>query len=76
MRIVGRNFEFIVASDVDFDGIRLELAEIRDGESCTLADVSFSDVDHTMTVKTFEEEVPVEAIEALIAEARLRFADR
>ena len=76
MLILGRHYQFIVASDVDFDGIRLEPAVNRDGESLTLADVSYSDAEGTMTLKTFEEEVPVEAVEALIAEARLRFAGR
>ena len=76
MLILGRQFEFVVASDANFDGIRLELVELVDDGRQTLADISYSDRDGTMTLQTFEGEVPVEAIEATIKEARHRFGER
>jgi len=62
------NFEYLWASDVDYDGMRLE---VNDLEGQFWFDVSVSDAG-TMTVNTFSREVPADLITAAVALAKER----
>jgi len=58
------------ASDVQRDGMSLELRWSSQGQDNVVAEVFYSDAEHTWTLNTFDCDVPLELIEALIAEAR------
>lgn len=62
----------LMASDVQRDGMGLELRSTVQGQARTVAEVFYSDAEHTLTLNTFDCDVPLEIIEELIAEARRR----
>ena len=62
-------FKFQLASDVIRDGIGCELLS-EDGE--IIAEVFRSDRDHGVVVSMFKDNVPLDAMEALFAQARSR----
>lgn len=64
----------LMASDVQRDGIGLELWLTVQGQARTVAEVFYSDAEHTWTLNTFDCDVPLEIIEELIAEGRRRLA--
>jgi hypothetical protein len=68
IEISSHSYELIWASDVEFDGIRLEAWQV-DGP--LLLDISCRD-DGALTLSTWVEEVAVELVEACIALARAR----
>ena len=70
MIIQGRTFEFVIASDVSRDGLGVELAESTPDGRATVAEVFRSDADGRMTFTAYEEDIPLSAIEQLLAEAR------
>jgi hypothetical protein len=63
-----------MASDSQHDGIGLELWSTVQGQARTVAEVFYSDAEHTWTLNTFDCDVPLEIIEELIAEGRRRLA--
>jgi hypothetical protein len=63
-----------MASDSQRDGIGLELWSTVQGQARTVAEVFYSDAEHTWTLNTFDCDVPLEIIEELIAEGRRRLA--
>ncbi len=65
----GHKFEAVVGSDVDRDGMYLQLTNAA-GEP--VAEVFYSDVDGAMTFTTYQPALPLEAAEWLIAHARVR----
>jgi len=73
MNFHGRYFETVMGSDVQRDGMFLDLREIG-GKDC--AEVFYSDVRHECTVTMFESSLPVEALAWLINEARSRLPAR
>ena len=64
----------LMASDVQRDGIGLELWSTVQGQARTVAEVFYSDAEHTWTLNTFDCDVPLEIIEELIAKGRRRLA--
>lgn len=67
-----RTYELVMGSDVaDRDGMYLEL---NDGsmETMPLAEVFYSDIDGSMTVCTFGNNISLETVEWMIAEAKRR----
>jgi hypothetical protein len=70
--IAGREFSFVVGSDVQRDGMYLEVAERKDGAEVVVAEVFYSDIDHRMTFTSFLSDLPFEVIEYLGESARRR----
>ena len=67
--LFGPSYELTRGSDVaERDGMYLELADRSSGD--VLAEVFYSDVDGTMTLSTYGNTLPLEVVEALIAEGR------
>lgn len=64
-----RSFTTVRGSDVDRDGMYLELSEV--GGEQGIAEVFFSDSTGVFTLNTFGKDVPLEAVEWLAAQARL-----
>ena len=69
-------YELVMGSDVaDRDGMYLEL---NDGsmETTPLGEVFYSDVDGSMTATTYGNDVPLDAVEWMISEAKRRLPPR
>lgn len=64
-----RSFRAVRGSDIIRDGMYLELSE--EGGKQRIAEVFFSDERDEFILNTFGNDVPLEAIEWLAAEARL-----
>ncbi|MDZ4289323.1 MAG: hypothetical protein U0984_15260 [Prosthecobacter sp.] len=62
----------ILASDLKRGGMGVELTRICRGKQAVVAEVFFWDAGGTFTIETFNSDVPVDIIEELIAEAKLR----
>ena len=58
------------ASDVQRDGMSLELQSSAQDQDAVIAEVFYSDAEHTWTLNTFGFDIPLALIEELIAEAR------
>ena len=70
VNIAGSEYSFTRGSDVVRDGMFLE-ADLHEGEKWrTLAEIFYSDKTGKFVVSCFEENVPVELVEHLIAEGR------
>lgn len=71
-KIDGRNYFYVRGSDVDRDGMYLELfhGDAKFPGQEPLAEIFYSDKGGSMVVTTFSEAVPLEAVEWLIAEAK------
>ncbi|PBB31052.1 hypothetical protein EOA60_13595 [Mesorhizobium sp. M1A.F.Ca.IN.020.06.1.1] len=67
--LAGRTYEATIGSDVQRDGMYLELA---DQHGHIVGQIFFSDFDRKMTVTLFESEVSVEVVEWMIATAKIR----
>ncbi len=66
----GRKFWFQRASDIVRDGMGLELLEGEMPGGEVVAEVFFSDQSASFTVSLFAPDLPLEAVEALLAEAQ------
>ena len=64
----GRAFALVRGSDIDRDGMYLELVEA--GERSGIAELFYSDKHHNFVLSTFGNDVPLEAIETLIDQGR------
>ncbi len=69
IELAGRSYKAIVGSDVDRDGMYLELT---DQDNLLVGEVFFSDVDSRMTVTLYQSEVPLEVIEWMVARSIVR----
>lgn len=70
MNIAGSKYSFTRGSDVVRDGMFLE-AELLEGEKRrAIAEVFYSDDTGKFVVSCFEENIPMELIEYLVAEGR------
>jgi hypothetical protein len=69
IEILGRRYEVRRGSDVERDGMYLEIA---DDANARLADVFYSDQDNSMTFTAYRADLPLPVVEWLIAQARLR----
>ncbi len=64
-------FELIRGSDVLRDGMYLELSVSETSPLRQVAEVFYSDVTHEFFLTCYEENIPLEAVEKLISEARI-----
>ena len=64
----GRKFDCLRGSDIDRDGMYLELNE--SGGQSGVAEIFYSDQCNNFTLNTFGNDIPMEAIEWLIDEAK------
>ncbi|WP_322417189.1 hypothetical protein [Mesorhizobium huakuii] len=69
IELAGRSYEATIGSDVQRDGIYLELV---DQENHIVGEIFLSDVDGKMTVTLCQAEVPVEVVQWMIARANVR----
>ncbi len=69
----GRSFTLIRGSDVQRDGMYLEISEQKRGETRVVLEVFYRDEDGRMTLSAFAEDLPLELVEhaALTARERL-----
>lgn len=72
----GARYTTLLASDVQRDGMGLELHWHAEGQDVAVAEVFRSDADHSWTLNTFDCDVPVALIELLLQEARQRLAPK
>ena len=70
MKIDDGEYSFTRGSDVVRDGMYLEADRIGGAERQTVAEVFYSDVTGRFSVTLFEEAVPAELVEFMIADAR------
>lgn len=68
----GVRYTSLVASDVQRDGIGLELHWHSGSQAQVVAEVFFSDETGAWTVNTFDCDIPLELLEELIVEAKSR----
>jgi hypothetical protein len=68
----GARYTTLVASDIQRDGICVELHWQSGGQDAVVAEVFASDVDGSWTVSTFDCDVPLELLEELISESKQR----
>ncbi|EJE49491.1 hypothetical protein PMI14_05951 [Acidovorax sp. CF316] len=66
----------LMVSDVQRDGMGLELHWTVRGQASVVAEIFYSDAEHSWTLNTFDCDVPLEIIEELIAEARRRLPSK
>lgn len=64
------DYSYVVASDLERDGMYLEVSSKEDGAD--LLEIFFSDRDQKMTVTTLRGDVPVEVVEWAISIAKHR----
>jgi hypothetical protein len=63
-----RRYHTIRGSDVDRDGMFLELIDKESGDE--VAEVFYSDVTHQMTISLFQPTLPLHVVELLIKRAK------
>ena len=68
--IAGHRYSCTIASDINRDGMSLELWDAD--ERALLLEVFYSDQDASITLTAFRESIPVDAVEWAIREARTR----
>ena len=70
MNIAGSEYQLTRGSDAARDGMFLEAELLQGKERRVLAEVFYSDATDKFVVSCFEEKVPMELIEYLVAKAR------
>jgi hypothetical protein len=70
VKIDGKTYEFVRGSDVERDGMYLEVSVGVNRTRKLIAEVFYSDVTHTMTFTAFQPDISLEVIETLAASAR------
>ena len=68
----GNQYEIIFGSDVDRDGVYLELNTVNSGKEETLLYAFWSDNIEGFTFSALKEELPFELVEMFVGEARRR----
>jgi hypothetical protein len=58
MSFEGRTYSVVMGSDVDRDGMFLELNDTTLSEGCTVAEWFYSDVDGSMELTMYQETIP------------------
>jgi hypothetical protein len=64
----GTKYSIIRGSDVDRDGMYLELSETESKK--VIAEVFYSDRTHDFSITCFQEDIPLNLIESLIQDAK------
>lgn len=72
VEFAGRRYEVLLASDVVDDGVALEMSDVTDASPELVLFAFYSDADGEMTFSAFREELPFEAVEWFVGEARRR----
>ena len=72
MTYEGRTYRLILGSDVQADGMYLELSDESSGESEAVADWFYSDVDGSMAFTEYRAGIPAPVLAWLEMEARRR----
>jgi hypothetical protein len=68
----GHPYELLFGSDVQRDGVYLELNDVSGATPVAVLFAFYSDADGRMTFSAYREDVPFGAVEWFIAEARRR----
>lgn len=71
----GRRYEVLLGSDVQADGMYLELAELTDAAAASVV-VFRSDADGRMTFSASCRDLPLAAVEWFVVEAKRRLEKR
>ncbi|WP_027051987.1 hypothetical protein [Mesorhizobium erdmanii] len=69
VELAGRNYDAIIGSDVQRDGMYLELLD-QDGR--VVGEIFYSDVAGKMTVTLSQPQAPLDVVEWMIATAKIR----
>jgi len=69
LAVDNRQFELVRGSDVDRDGMYLEMSEVGGGSG--IAEVFYSDQTCRFVLNTFGNDIPLEAIEWIAAQAKI-----
>lgn len=69
VEILGQNYAAIVGSDLQRDGMYLELS---DSSKAVIAEVFYRDDTGSMTFTSYQADLPLPVLEWLIAQAKLR----
>ncbi|OJF96453.1 hypothetical protein [Pararhizobium antarcticum] len=72
MEFGGRKFESVRGSDVERDGMYIEVSEKIGNQQRVMLEVFYSDEDNRMTFTAFEKDLPFELIEQVAQTARER----
>jgi hypothetical protein len=75
-RIDGRQFETRIATDLDQDGVCLEVSEDVAGTRRIVLEIVYSYWHHSMTFSAFERGIPLSVVEYAVAEASRRLVPR
>lgn len=67
-KIDDRTFDVVRGSDIVRDGMYLEMSET--GAKAGVAEIFYADQNHKFVLNTFGNDVPLEALEWLIAKAK------
>lgn len=70
MKLHNVEYEFLRGSDIQRDGMYLEVSVKGTNPLRQLAEVFYSDVTHQFSVSCFEPDIPIEVVEQLLAWAR------
>ena len=68
LSVDNRKFELVRGSDVDRDGMYLEMSEVGGGAG--IAEILYSDQTRKFVLNTFGNDIPLEAVEWIIAQAK------
>ena len=68
----GKQYELIFGSDVDRDGVYLELSTTEGSNTEVLLYAFCSDANQGFTFSAFKDELPFDLVELFVAEARKR----
>jgi hypothetical protein len=64
----GVSYQCVLGSDLDRDGMYLELSEVVTGE--IVAEIFYSDQTHQMVLNAFKKALPLELVEWLVGQAK------
>lgn len=72
IEIKGAKYQIVMCSDTQRDGMYLEVLIPGTNPLQQVAEVFYSDQTHNYTVSCFQENLPLELVELLIREAKIR----
>lgn len=71
-RLCERQFTTVIGSDLDRDGMYLEVSEEKNGEPVVVLEIFYSDKSDKMTLSAFATDMPIELIDWATAMAKTR----
>ena len=71
-RLAERQFNAVIGSDLDRDGMYLEVSEEQNGEPVVVLEIFYSDKSDKMTLSAFATDMPIELIDWATAMAKTR----